>query len=43
MARATKVAGLKEGNDEGGKGDGNGNGNEEGDGNQRRQHRQCLR
>ncbi len=33
-ATATRVAGIKEGNDEGGKGDGNDNGNKEGDGDQ---------
>jgi hypothetical protein len=37
---ATRVAGVKEGNDKGGKGNGNGNGNKEGHGNQRQQHGQ---
>jgi hypothetical protein len=43
MARATKVAGVEEGDDEGGKDDGDGDGNEEGDGDRRRQHGQWLR
>jgi hypothetical protein len=44
MARVTKVAGVKEGNDEGGKGvgDGDGNGDKEADGDRRRQHGQWL-
>jgi hypothetical protein len=40
IASATRVAGVKEGDDEGGKGDGDGNGNKEGNGNQRQQHGQ---
>jgi hypothetical protein len=38
IATATRVAGIEEGNDEGGKGNGNGNGNKEGNGNQWQQH-----
>jgi hypothetical protein len=42
IVTATRVAGVKEGNDEGGKGDGDGNGdgNKEGHGNRRQQHGQ---
>ncbi len=43
IATATRVVGIKEGNDEGGKGDGNGNGNKEGNGNQWQQHGQWRR
>ena len=35
--------GIKEGNDDGGKGDGNGDGNKKDDGNQPRQHRHWRR
>ncbi len=37
------VAGIKEGNDEGSKGNGDGNGNKEGNGDRRQQHGQWLR
>ncbi len=40
IATATRVVGIEEGNDEGGKGNGDGNGNNEENGNQQRQHRQ---
>ncbi len=43
MVRATKVAGIKEGDDEGGKGNGDGDGNKEGNGDRRQQHGQWLR
>jgi hypothetical protein len=39
IATATRVVGVKEGDDEGGKGDSDGDGNEEADGDRRRQHR----
>jgi hypothetical protein len=42
IATATRVVGVEEGNDEGGKGDGDSGGNKEGDGNQRQQHGQWL-
>jgi hypothetical protein len=38
IATATRVVGVKEGNDEGGKGDSDGDGNKEGNGDQRQQH-----
>jgi hypothetical protein len=40
IATAMRVVGVKEGNDEGGKGDGDGDGNREGNGNRRQQHGQ---
>jgi hypothetical protein len=44
MARVTKVAGVKEGDYEGGKGNGNGDGdsNKEGDGDRQQQHGHWL-
>jgi hypothetical protein len=42
IVTATRMAGIKEGDDEGGKGDGNGDGNEEGNGDQWQQHGQWL-
>ncbi len=43
IATATRVAGINEGNDKGGKGNGDGDGDKEGDGNQWQQHGQWRR
>jgi hypothetical protein len=42
IATATRLVGVEEGNDEGGKGDSDGNGNKEADGDRWRQHGQWL-
>jgi hypothetical protein len=42
IATAMRVVGIKEGNDEGGRGNGDGDRNEEGNGERRRQYKQWL-